>query len=243
MLIPPNNSRAAGGFSLRDTLVYSFAFLFLNYIVSLLCVFLIYLCVTFLPSGSYIYKLFYVDFIHIVPSTVGTAIIISSVRSRQNLNSKDYLGFKKFTKKELINWTFLLVLFIVVESFVTYLVNPPGQMEILAAYRERFIPLVYLSVIVVAPVYEEVLFRAFMIQGIRNSRLGSAGAIVVTALLFALMHYQYNTYYKFWVFGTGIFLGIAKIQTNSTYLSITLHSLMNLYAVTYILVYIHIFRG
>jgi len=41
---------------------------------------------------------------------------------------------------------------------------------------------------VMAPLWEEALMRGFLYRGLAASRLGPAGAIVVTAVLWALMH-------------------------------------------------------
>ena len=78
-----------------------------------------------------------------------------------------------------------------------------------------------------------------MIPGIANSRFGTVGALLISSFLFAITHFHYNLYYQLLTFCSGIFFGIARIQTGSTILAIYLHALNNLFAITYLLIYVH----
>ena len=54
--------------------------------------------------------------------------------------------------------------------------GPPGCRDLLFAF------------VVLAPVGEETLFRGFLYKGIAASRAGPIGAIMVSSLVFALLH-------------------------------------------------------
>ena len=69
-----------------------------------------------------------------------------------------------------------------------------------------------------------------MVPGILRSRLGSMGALMIPATVWALMHIQYNVYSVVQIFVAGILLGVARLKTQSLYPTLAMHSLMNLVA-------------
>jgi membrane protease YdiL (CAAX protease family) len=236
MLIPPRNDQQndrEGSFSLGETLGVAF--------ITLMTFYIVFYAIYSIFIRFYVNQLF-VDISMALASIASIALLIRFVKVRKNLPYKDYLGFKKFTKNQFRNWMLYLAIYIVAQYTLDFFVRPTFPEDILTAYKNHlFIPITYFTLIF--PVaYEEVLFRAFMLQGFRNSRLGSAAAIFITSLLFAFTHFQYDLYYKFLVFCMGVFFGIARIKTNSSYLSITLHFFYNIYATTFILIYVHFYN-
>jgi membrane protease YdiL (CAAX protease family) len=83
-------------------------------------------------------------------------------------------------------------------------------------------------VVVLAPLNEELFFRGFLFAGISRSRLGGAGAILLTALLWAVIHIQYDWYGVSNIFVIGLLLGYARWKTDSIVPPILMHGLMNL---------------
>jgi membrane protease YdiL (CAAX protease family) len=236
MLIPPRNNQQndrEGSFSLGETLGVAF--------ITLMTFYIVFSAIYSIFIGFGVNQLF-VDISVALASIASIALLIRFVKVRKNLPYKDYLGFKKFTKNQFRNWMLYLAIYIVAQYTLDFFVRPTFSQDILTAYKNHlFIPLTYLTLIF--PVaYEEVLFRAFMLEGFRNSLLGSTMGIVLTSLLFAFTHFQYDLYYKFLVFCLGVFFGIARIKTNSSYLSITLHFVYNVYAITFILIYVHFYN-
>jgi uncharacterized protein len=99
------------------------------------------------------------------------------------------------------------------------------------AYRTAVVvPLLLAALTIAAPVFEEVLFRGFMFHGIQQSRLGNIGAILITSLVWSAIHLQYDVSHVAIIFGAGILFGIARASSNSLYLLIGLHALMNVIA-------------
>ena len=93
-----------------------------------------------------------------------------------------------------------------------------------------FPPLLWLAVVVAAPLAEETFFRGFLFKGILHSRLSGAGAVVLTALIWAVIHQQYDLYGVANVFAAGLLFGYARLRTNSIYPCLLMHTLMNLIA-------------
>lgn len=88
-----------------------------------------------------------------------------------------------------------------------------------------------LGILLLAPVAEELLFRGLLFTRIRGTRLGSAGAILITSLLFAALHLQYDLAGQAMVLTDGLFFALTRDRTESTPLTILLHASGNLVAI------------
>jgi membrane protease YdiL (CAAX protease family) len=89
------------------------------------------------------------------------------------------------------------------------------------------LPLLLITVALIAPIGEEVLFRGFMLRGLATSFLRPWGAILVTSLLWAAMHTQYSLFYMSAIVFLGFMLGWLRWRTGSTTLTILVHMLFN----------------
>ena len=83
---------------------------------------------------------------------------------------------------------------------------------------------------------EEALFRGFLYKGIESSRAGPVGAIVVSTILFAVIHLQYDWYGIVGVGVMGLYLGVVRYRCSSVSLTMILHSLANLVASVEVLI-------
>jgi hypothetical protein len=88
-----------------------------------------------------------------------------------------------------------------------------------------------LAVAVAGPVLEELVFRGMLFGLLLRTRLGAAGAILLTSLAWAPLHWDYSWQVIFIIFGEGLILGLARWRTGSLYVPIGLHIAWNLYAV------------
>jgi len=80
-----------------------------------------------------------------------------------------------------------------------------------------------------APIMEEFVFRGFMFRGWSESFLGPVGAIVLTSTLFGMYHTQYDWLGRFWIFLFGLALCIFRWRCNSTWLTVVVHSAVNIF--------------
>jgi membrane protease YdiL (CAAX protease family) len=106
----------------------------------------------------------------------------------------------------------------------------PFQVDAYRTAREAGALLWFLVAIVIfAPVGEEIAFRGFLYRGlVRPGR--ELAAIVLIALIWALMHIQYDWVGILQVFAIGLLLGWIRWATGSTTLTIAMHMLINLEA-------------
>lgn len=87
--------------------------------------------------------------------------------------------------------------------------------------------LFWIAVVIGAPAFEETFFRSFLFRGFEASRLGTWGTIVLTAILWAALHIQYNLYGIAFIAGAGILFGLARARTRSLLVPLALHAGLN----------------
>lgn len=105
---------------------------------------------------------------------------------------------------------------------------PTFQLEIhRSASASGTLPLLWLAVVVAAPVGEELLFRGFLFRGLVQGPHDSLPGILVIALIWSLLHIQYDWFGASLVFGLGVMFGYVRLYSRSTTLVILLHVLLN----------------
>lgn len=178
----------------------------------------------------------------ITSAVVCTALVVLFIRLRKGLSVKDYLGFKKPSKKGFIKWLALLAVLMVFSDGLSYILNRPiVPSYMIDVYKTASLtPLLYIALLLMAPVFEEVFFRGFLFQGIRYSRLGPAGAVALTSIYWSAIHLQYDAYGILNIFVVGILFGIARLKTDSIYVTIAMHSLQNLVATIEVVIHINL---
>ncbi len=147
----------------------------------------------------------------------------------------DYLGLKGF------RWWYLLIGVIAlavlsqgwdwVARGVGHEVSPGFMGEVLKSARaENSLWLLILSFCVAAPLTEELMTRGFLYRGWQESFLRPFGAIVLSTLVWACMHLQYDAFFLGQVFSIGLLFGYLRYRSGSTWPTIILHGLNNLAA-------------
>ena len=140
------------------------------------------------------------------------------------------LGSLEIQTKPLFLSIFLLAAFLLLEEFYFYVLGiemPESFIEFMLAEP---ILLGFISVVVVAPLIEEFLFRGFLYSQLRRSFLRDWGAVAVSSLVWTAIHFQYEVGILFFLFLFGLFLGYFRIKYNSLLIPVALHALNNLIA-------------
>lgn len=109
----------------------------------------------------------------------------------------------------------------------------PGFMtDLLKSGRDKGAAMVLLFAFsVAAPMSEEVLARGFLYRGWSASFLRVPGAIILSSLVWTIVHLQYDMYFLAEVFTIGLWFGYMRYRANSLWLTVVLHALNNLTAV------------
>lgn len=144
----------------------------------------------------------------------------------------DYLGFTLPRKHDVIMGLFLAVTFIVVGNGISWLVGhdivTSFQTDIYqTASAAGRLPWLLIAIVMVAPIGEETLFRGFLFRGWHRSPRDVWFAIVATALIWAVIHVQYDLYIMGQVFICGLVFGWLRWVSGSTILTMLLHALVN----------------
>jgi uncharacterized protein len=173
------------------------------------------------------------EVIAVAPVTL--AMIALAVRvARANL--ADYLALRPFDLLELLLGLVLAAACSFSVDLVAWLAGhaiiPPFVQDTLSsATAAGALPLFVVAVALVAPLTEEFMVRGFLYRGFAASWLGPTGAIVLTSLLWASLHVQYDWFFIGEVFSLGLILGWMRRRSGSTWLTVVLHGVYNLIAV------------
>jgi hypothetical protein len=164
------------------------------------------------------------------PFTIGLTVLFALIR--QSITVREYLGLHKVGWKDLSKWSLAVLLFAACHDTLIFLLGRPIVPEsMIAAYKTAyFAPLLWFAFVIVASLVEEIFFRGFLFKGIESSKLGPPGAIIITALAWSAMHFQYNIYGVSGILAGGLLLGFARLRSNSIYLPIVMHALQNIIA-------------
>ena len=83
----------------------------------------------------------------------------------------------------------------------------------------------FLAVVIVAPIGEEVVFRGFLQKFLEEYWKDITRAVLVTSLFFAMIHF--NPFWTIQIYILGVLLGFLSWKTKSVIPSIMLHSINN----------------
>lgn len=167
----------------------------------------------------------------IVAALLCTATILLIIRPTR-LPVREYLALRQPRGRTWLLWLAIMTLVILVQELTYIFVGTEEDAAFMPTiYDSAATPvLVYLGIVLAAPLLEEVVFRGFMYTGFAISRIGVAGAILVPAVLWALLHIQYSPGVIGIIFGLGIVFGIARWWTGSLLIPLVLHAYQNLIA-------------
>lgn len=160
-------------------------------------------------------------------------MILYFIHKRKGPPAWLYLGVHPVRLRQMFVWLGVLVAFLFASEFLTRLLGKSSESAIMIHIFKTavFPPLLWLVIVVIAPIFEEMLFRGFLYRGIEFSRLGPIGAVIITALCWSLIHSpQYDTYQVATVFAIGLLLGHVRARSGSIMLTIILHAANNLIA-------------
>lgn len=168
----------------------------------------------------------------IATAIVCVGLIIIIVRARRGATLVEYLGLRRISRKTILVWLSITLALVVLWDTITFVLGRPLNSESMVhQYNTSVWPaLLWIAVVIFAPVFEETFFRGFLFEGFRQSRIGLAGTIGLVALLWSLLHIDYELYEIAAIFVSGIVLGIARFKTNSLWSPMLMHAFMNLIA-------------
>ncbi len=177
----------------------------------------------------------------IVSAFVGIGFIILFIKVRKGASLRNYLELRSISKKAALILFAILIGLVVLSSGLDLIWQAPqNTMFMVDAYKTATWPvLLWIAVAVFAPVFEEGFFRGFLFVGLKRTRLGVVGTIILTSLIWTLLHIQYNVYGVVTIFILGIIFGYIRHKTGSLWSTIFLHALWNVVAMIGTILYIN----
>jgi membrane protease YdiL (CAAX protease family) len=160
------------------------------------------------------------------------ALVIAAARLRVGLDFRSYLGIRAVPPREWLRWMLVTLVIVVQMDIALYLVKgellPAHWVDIYRSVQSPW--LFWIALIVATPVFEELIYRGFLFEGIRASRLGGIGAVAITTLIWTIVHQEPDPLEFGMIFIFGLVLGVARLRTGSILLTMGLHMLHNLIA-------------
>lgn len=174
----------------------------------------------------------------ITTATIASAVVCSGlifiiVKVRRGASFTEYLALKSLSSKSIIAMLAITIVFIGLSSLANLFLERPADSDfITSAYSTvTSVPLFWIAIVVFGPVFEELFIRGFLFIGFMKSRLGPVGAVILTTLVWALLHVQYGFYEITIIFILGLILGIVRYKTGSLWAPVIIHALNNFLAV------------
>jgi membrane protease YdiL (CAAX protease family) len=168
----------------------------------------------------------------LVSAPVEVALILVFALLRRGYPVYDYLALHRLGVRPIGRWLLVLLAFAIACDGVTWFVGRPIVPDVMIHACQTAVvpPLLWLALIVAAPVSEEFLFRGFLFRGLEGTALGPVGTVTLTSLLWSTVHLQYDLYAIGIIFLAGLLFGYARWVTGSLMPSLLMHALMNLLA-------------
>ena len=149
--------------------------------------------------------------------------------ARRSLGVAEYLAVKAIPVRSVLGWCGLQLAVGLLIAGLNAAFGRESPEFVTQLYSTAvYLPLLWTAVGVAAPLAEEVLLRGFLFSGLSRSRLGVFGTIILTSLVFTLMHLgQYDAVDLSQVWLIGVFLGVGRAVSGSILAPLAMHVVHN----------------
>lgn len=162
-----------------------------------------------------------------LPATV--AMLAFVVAKRRQRRFAEFLGFRPVSSRLIVFWLLTAgVLMIASYVFGALLERPSPPEWFVASYLTADYALLFvLSIALFGPISEELVVRGYVLRVWAESGLGPLAAVLLSSLLWAAIHAQYDLYDLSWIFVLGVLLGLARLTTGSILPPLLIHVCWN----------------
>jgi len=167
---------------------------------------------------------------YIVASPLTIAVLWIAIRMARR-DFAEYLALNWPSSGELLRALGITAILLLAESLVGSVVDAEEvSPDPYASAKQADGFLVFLiGGCIAAPIMEEFVLRGFIFRGWSQSFLRPVGSVVLTSVLWAMMHTQYDWFGRCCIFVTGLALGHFRWRSNSTWLTVMVHSAINIF--------------
>lgn len=141
---------------------------------------------------------------------------------------KVYLNVTSHSTADIIKCVGLTAVFWFLLSELAILLNVPEE-PFLEQVKLADLPVwfICLNICILAPIFEELVFRGFLYKRFASTKLSVIGAALLTSALFAVVHGQYSLTGVAMVFILGLYFMWIRIKYNSTTQAMVAHATSN----------------
>ena len=167
---------------------------------------------------------------NIVASPLTIAVLWIAIQMARR-DFAEYLALNWPSPGELMRALAIMAILLLAEALAGYAVGAKGVSPYLYVNAEQAggLLIFLIGACVAAPVMEEFVFRGFMFRGWSQSFLGPVGCIVLTSVVWGMIHTQYDWLGRLYLVAAGLALGYFRWRSNSTWLTVMVHSAMNIF--------------
>lgn len=157
--------------------------------------------------------------------------LVYYLTSRREARPWEFLGFRHRPSRDILLSVGAVGIFIVAsDSLAIALGRPIVSPFMVDAYATaRWPALLFVAIVLVAPVAEELLFRGFLYGGLRACGAPLWITVIVVSSTFAALHTQYDVYDITHVFALALMFIGARVRFDSIVPGVAMHSLANAY--------------
>jgi membrane protease YdiL (CAAX protease family) len=171
-------------------------------------------------------------------AVIGSAVLVAVVALAARLrgwSARDYLGLRWPAWRHLGIALVLLAVLSAASEIILRLLEVENPVSLSDEYREAkeadALSLLWINVVIAAPVAEEILFRGFLQRGWVRSQYGAIPGIVIISAVWAALHFFYGWILCVDIFVMGLLFGWVRWWSGSTIPTILMHAFYNLYLV------------
>ncbi|WP_201585478.1 CPBP family intramembrane glutamic endopeptidase [Psychrobacter jeotgali] len=159
-----------------------------------------------------------------------SVLTVSIIRIKKG-RVRQYLALRPFSLATGLGMFGLLLLFMIGSQLLTYWLGKSPSVFVNPLYASvSSVWLLVAAMVVVAPIYEELVFRGILWSAIAEQFSAPRGAIVasfLTSVIFAVIHLQYGLYEISTIVVLALIFCYARIKSGSLLLPILLHIINN----------------
>ena len=167
----------------------------------------------------------------VIVSGVLLALFILIILHLKNASFRQYLALKPFSLAYGISMLGVLLIFMIASQALTYWLDKAPSDFIDPLYQSvSSVWLLVFALVIVAPIYEELVFRGLLWSAISEQFSPQRGAImasVLTSFIFAIIHLQYGIYEISTIVVLALIFCYARFKSGSLLLPIVLHIINN----------------
>jgi membrane protease YdiL (CAAX protease family) len=160
-------------------------------------------------------------------------LVLAAARVHGGAAWREMIGWHPFSFRQTGRRLWILVGATLAYGFAADLVlkyfHPPSETWFLVPQNAFTALAILVLAVLVAPIVEELVFRGYTYTVLRQ-RIGRNATIVLTAALFAILHYEATHLYALAVFPIGLSLGMIREMTGSIKPAILFHAFNNFLA-------------